>query len=172
MGTTAQNHENIHILFIYLSIGRLIKKKPGCPVQRTKTGSPVQRTKTGSPVQRNLLYMWTSKYFHRNLVFWIEPEPSSIDSIVSEFHIKCCAPTLVINPGDLRTVKPKHSSAGPTIKAHAGTSVSSILADTINATKQPEVTRSHSSSRMIQVGGPAAGVFLSPPEGLEAVKQV
>ena len=38
MCTTAQNHENIHILFIYPSIGRLIKKNLMCPVQRTKTG--------------------------------------------------------------------------------------------------------------------------------------
>ena len=37
MCTTAQNHENIHILFIYPSIDRLIKKNLGCPVQRTKT---------------------------------------------------------------------------------------------------------------------------------------
>ena len=41
MCTTAQNHENIHILFIYPSIGRLMKKKTwGVPFNAQKLSVP------------------------------------------------------------------------------------------------------------------------------------
>ena len=57
MCTTAQNHENIHILLIYPSIDCLIKKNLRCPVQRTKTECPVQRF---------LLYFYAHKILYRS----------------------------------------------------------------------------------------------------------
>ena len=59
MCTTAQNHDNIHILFIYPSIGRLIKKTWGVPLNAQKQSVPF-----------NALY--STKYWHWMALFYVD----------------------------------------------------------------------------------------------------